>query len=149
MSVALLVVVIVLGILLVNAIVWGVVLTSMSRRRRARLATLEESFAATGTRPLLGPARGNYCGGTGDYPKVANNSLITLTATQLLIDPYFGRSVTIGIPEITGCRISKTWRGRVVAGRDFVVVTTARGEVGLYVPDTAGWQAEIERLAQR
>lgn len=146
MGTAALVALVLLGILLVNGIVWGVILTVMSRRRRARLAELEESFLATGTRPVLGPARGNYCGGTGDYPKVANNSLLVLTAAQLLIRPYFGRAVTIEVPEVTGTRIAKSWRGRVVAGRDFLVVTTGHGEVGLFVPDTTGWQAEIDRL---
>lgn len=145
MSTPLLVVVLVAVVLVVNLVVWGVVLTLIARRRGARTAEIDDELRTSGETAVLGPTRGNYCGGTGDYPKVANNSLLTVTATRLLVHPYFGRSVTIGLAELTDVRTARAWNGRIVGGRTFLVLATARGEVGLLVPDVDAWQAEIDR----
>jgi hypothetical protein len=145
-DVAVFVILLVGGILAINGVIWGIVLTVLSRRRKARMAELQADLAATGDRVVLGPARGNYCGGTGDFPRVANNGLLTLTTADLLIHPYLGRAVTVPVATITGVRVERSWNGRIVAGKQFLVVSTGHGEVGLFVPDTGGWQAAIERL---
>ncbi|GAA3829084.1 hypothetical protein [Nocardioides panacisoli] len=149
MHVVVFVVLLVLGILAINGVVWGIVLTALSRRRRARMAELQADLAATGDRVVLGPDRGNYCGGTGDFPRVANNSLLTLTTADLLIHPYLGRAVTVPVAAITGVRVEKAWNGRVVAGKHFLVVSSDHGEVGLFAPDPDRWRSAIERFAVR
>ena len=149
MGVAGFVVLLVLGILAINGVIWGTVLTVLSQRRKARMAELQASLAASGDRVLLGPARGNYCGGTGDFSRVANNGLLTLTTADLLIHPYLGHTITVPVAAITGVRVERSWNGRIVAGKQFLVVSTGHGEVGLFVPDLEGWKQAIERYIVR
>lgn len=142
MSTAVFVVLLVVGILAVQALVWIPVIVWFRRRSRrvaAELAT--ELQSETVVRP---PEKGTYRGATAPgYPIVKNNGLIALTQRRLVFRTLTGKAIDIPVEAITGVREAAVFNGSVVGGRKHLIVQTAAGEIGFYVSDSAGWTAVL------
>lgn len=136
------VVLLVVGILAVQALVWIPVIVWFRRRSRrvaAELAT--ELQSETVVRP---PEKGTYRGATAPgYPIVKNNGLIALTQRRLVFRTLTGKAIDIPVEAITGVREAAVFNGSVVGGRKHLIVQTAAGEIGFYVSDSAGWTAVL------
>ena len=144
MSTAVFVVLLVLGILAVQVLIWIPIIVWFRRRSRrvaAELAT--ELQSETVVRP---PEKGNYRGSTAPgYPVVKNNGLIALTQRRLVFRTLTGKAIEIPVDAITGVREAAVFKGSVVGGRTHLIVETAAGEIGFYVPDNAGWTAALRQ----
>ncbi|AGB25407.1 hypothetical protein Mycsm_05206 [Mycobacterium sp. JS623] len=136
------VVLLVVGILAVQALIWIPIIVWFRRRSRrvaAELAT--ELQSETVVRP---PEKGNYRGATAPgYPMVKNNGLIALTKRRLVFRTLTGKAIDIPVAAITGVREAAVFNGSVVGGRKHLIVATAAGEIGFYVSDNAGWTAAL------
>jgi hypothetical protein len=142
---AVFVVLLVVGILAVQALIWIPIIVWFRRRSRRVAADLAaELQTETVVRP---PEKGNYRGATAPgYPIVKNNGLIALTQRRLAFRTLTGKAIDIPVDAITGVREAAVFNGSVVGGRKHLIVETAAGEIGFYVPDDAGW---IAALGQR
>ena len=144
MSTAVFVVLLVLGILAVQVLIWIPIIVWFRRRSRrvaAELAT--ELQSETVVRP---PEKGNYRGSTAPgYPVVKNNGLIALTQRRLVFRTLTGKAIDIPVDAITGVREAAVFKGSVVGGRTHLIVETASGEIGFYVSDNAGWTAALRQ----
>jgi hypothetical protein len=142
---AVFVVLLVVGILAVQALIWIPIIVWFRRRSRRVAAELAAELQTEAVvRP---PEKGNYRGATAPgYPIVKNSGLIALTQRRLVFRTLTGKAIDIPVDAITGVRETAVFNGSVVGGRKHLIVQTAAGEIGFYVPDNAGW---IGALGQR
>jgi hypothetical protein len=143
-STAVSVVLLVLGILAVQALIWIPIIVWFRRRSRRVAAELAAELA--GEAVVRAPEKGNYRGATAPgYPVVNNSGLIALTQRRLLFRTLTGKAIDIPVDAITGVREAALFKGSVVGGRTHLIVATAGGEIGFYVPDNAGWTAALRQ----
>ena len=128
----------VLGIGVVNVLVWVPIIMWMRRRSRAAAAELTVAIEAeTVIRP---PESGTYRGATAQgYPTVKNTGVIALSRQRLVFLTLTGKLIEIPLTAITGLRESKAFKGSLVGGRTHLLVGTASGEIGFFASDTAAW----------
>lgn len=123
------------GAVLVALVVFLVWLVRSSRR-------VAEEVRASYPDALLGPERGTYRGGTGSYSRVANSTWLVLTSEELVVRHLIGKGFTVPLASIRKSRVEKSYNGRR-SQWPVLVLTTAKGEVGLSVTDIPRWQAAI------
>ena len=138
------IVVLVIGIALVNVIVWVPILLWLKKKRVAAHAALNVELAASGETIVRGPETGLYRGGTGGYSGVSGNATLLLTDRRLIVVKVTGGRVDVPRDRMTGVRLAKVFRGSLKAGRVHVVVSTSDGaEVGFLVGDPDAWVAAL------
>lgn len=148
MSVALVVIGIVLVVILVQ-LLWIVPVVVHFRGKNARLdQELATSMAAETV--ILPMERGSYRGSTvPDAPKVKNSGRIGLTGRRLVFRTATSKLIEIPVAAITGVRESKAFNGAVHGGTTHMVVSTADGEYGFILSDTARWISGLDGLVRR
>ena len=132
------VVTLIVGIAAVLALVGAVVFLVYRRRYRAAHDRLTvEIEAESVVRPW---EKGVYRGATAPgYPSVRNNGRIALTRRRLVFLTLTGTTITIPLDQITGLGQSKVFKASVAGGWTHLVVHTAGGDVGFFVPDLDAW----------
>ena len=142
MSVVTLVVVLTGAILAVLAVVGVVVFGVYRRRYRAAMEPLAAEIEAES---VLRPwEKGVYRGATAPgYPAVRNNGRIALTRRRLVFVTLTGITITIPLEQITGVGQAKVFKGAVAGGWTHLVVHTATGDIGFFVPDLDAWLAAL------
>jgi hypothetical protein len=142
------VVVLVLGILALQALVWIPIIVWFRRRNRvvaARLAAEIESENVV--RP---PERASYQGATAPgYPSVRNSGRIALTRRRLLFYTLTGKIIEVPLDAISGVRQAKTFNRSARGGYTFLVIQVPAGELGFYVADVAAWIASLTAIVPR
>ena len=142
MSTAVFVVLLVVGILVLQALIWIPIIVWF--RRRSQRVAAELALELEGEQVVRPPEKGNYRGATAPgYPVVKNNGLIALTHRRLVFRTLTGKAIDIPVDAITGVREAAVFKGSVVGGRTHLIVETAAGEIGFYVSDNAGWLAAL------
>jgi hypothetical protein len=141
----LLVLVILLGVVLIQAAVWILLIRSWRKRSNRFLAEFRARAAASGERFIAGPESAVYRGGTGPYSAVKGNGTIILTDRRLVFRKLSGGLVEVPAQMIVGIRQSKTFRGSRVGGATHLVVaTTDSAEVGFFVKDITAWERALD-----
>jgi hypothetical protein len=136
------VVLLVVGILALQVVIWIPVI--MWLRRRGRAVAAELATEIEGETVIRAPENGSYRGATiPGYSVVKNNGLIALTPRRLIFKTLTGKTVEVPVDTMTGVREATVFKGSVVGGRKHLIVQTAAGEIGFYVPDTASWIASL------
>lgn len=144
MDAGILVLFILLGVGLIQAAVWLVLIRSWRKRTNHFFAEFRAQAAASGERVIAGPESAVYRGGTGPYSAVKGNGTILLTDRRLVFRKLSGGLVEVPAPMIAGIRQSKTFRGSRVGGATHLVVTTTdSAEVGFFVKDIALWERAL------
>jgi hypothetical protein len=146
------IVLLVLGILAFQLVMFIVALRWLRRANAQRLGALRSELAATGERALLGPEPGVYRGassGSG-YPRTRGNGVVALTERRLIVRKLVGAPVEVPVAEIAGVRTDKWFQGGWAGGQAHVIVKTRAGaELGLFVQDTDAWARALQGLAGR
>jgi ABC-type sugar transport system permease subunit len=138
MNIAIHVILLVVGIAVVLALVALPIVLIFRGKYRAGAGQLETELAAeTIIRPL---EKGNYRGATAPgFPGVKNSGRIALTRRRVVFLTLTGTTISVPLDTITGLRLAKVFKGSVVGGWTHLVIRTAAGEIGFYVPDTNAW----------
>jgi Protein of unknown function (DUF3592) len=143
-----LVVAIVVGILLVQVLVWIPIIVWFRRRSRVVAGRLVTEIE--GETVIRAPEKGVYRGATAPgYPAVKYSGLIALTRRRVVLRTLTGKAIDVPAEAITGVREAAAFKSSVVAGRKHLIIQTAAGEIGFYVPDNAGWIASISKATPR
>ena len=142
------VVVLVLGIVALQAVIWIPIIIWWRHKSRAAQARLA---AAIESEPLIrAPEKGNYRGATAPgYPVVKNSGVIALTTRRLVFITLTGKSIEIPLAEITGVRESKVFKAAATGGVMHLIVRVPSGEIGFFVPDNAAWINAIMTARQQ
>jgi hypothetical protein len=138
----------VLGILLGNALIQGLVWYFILRWMRGRRTeAIRELAAAIESEAVIRPPEaGRYRGATAPgYPFVKNSGVIALTDKRLVFRTLTRAMIEIPLPAITGVRESKGFNSAMVAGRTHLVVGTHAGEIAFFVADNSAWIAAVNR----
>ena len=145
MTIAVHVILLVVGIAVVLALIALPIVLIYRNKYRAGADQLNaELEAETVIRP---PEKGNYRGATAPgYPGVKNSGRIALTRRRLVFLTLTGTTISVPLDTITGLRLAKVFKGSVVGGWTHLVVRTAAGEIGFYVPDTSAWLQSLGEL---
>jgi hypothetical protein len=138
MNIAIHIVLLVVGIAVVLALIALPFVLIYRNKYRAGARQLDTELAAeTVIRPL---EKGNYRGATAPgFPSVKNSGQIGLTRRRIVFLTLTGTTISVPLDTIIGLRLSKVFKGSVVGGWTHLVVRTAGGEIGFYVPDTNAW----------
>ncbi|WP_179472031.1 hypothetical protein [Mycolicibacterium vinylchloridicum] len=138
MNIAITIILIVVGVAVVLALIALPIVLIYRNKYRAAAEQLDTELAAeTIIRPL---EKGNYRGATAPgFPTVKNSGRIALTRRRVVFVTFTGTTISVPLDTITGLRRSKVFKGSVVGGWTHLVLRTAGGEVGFYVPDTSAW----------
>ena len=141
-------VLLVLGILSLQALVW-IPLILWLRRKSARLLTeLREELAAADERATHGPESVIYRGATDRYPKVKGNGIIALTHRRLIFRPLIGKRLELSLDQLTGVREGKWFLNSYAGGRMHLILRMNDGaEVGFMVKDHPAWMAALRTIA--
>ena len=140
---AVFVVLLVLGILAMQALVWIPLIIWLRRRSRAAQLRLSSEMAAeTVIRP---PENASYEGATApNYPRIKNNGVIALSKRRLVLITLTGKTIEIPVRQITGVHEAKWFNRSVRGGRTHLVVELPSGQVAFYVADNAAWIGAIK-----
>ncbi|SCX29615.1 hypothetical protein [Mycolicibacterium fluoranthenivorans] len=143
MNTAVFVVLLVVGILAVQVLIWIPIIVWMRRRGRAVAARLATELE--GETVLRAPEKGSYRGATAPgYPAVKNTGLIALTRRRLAFRTLTGTAIDVPVESITGVREAAVFKGSVTGGRTHLIIATASGEIGFYVRSgNADWIAAL------
>lgn len=142
------VVVLVLGILGVQVLIWIPIVLWFRRRSRAVAAQLATELESESV--VRAPEKAVYRGATASgYPMVRNNGLIALTGSRLLFRTLTGKAFEIPVASIRGVRLAKVFNRSAVGGREHLVVQTASGQIAFYVSDNPAWVAALTPAAHR
>lgn len=138
MSLAIDVILLVVGIAVVLALIALPFVRVYRVRYRTAARQLDTELAGeTIIRPL---ERGNYRGATAPgFPAVKNSGSIALSRRRVVFLTLTGTTISVPLDTIVGLRLSKVFKGSVAGGRTHLVLRTAAGEIGFFVPDTAVW----------
>jgi len=138
MHIALQIVLLVVGIAVVLGLIAGAIVLFYRGKYRGATQQLDTELAAeTVIRPL---EKGNYRGSTAPgFPSVKNSGRIALTRRRVVFVTLTGTTISVPLDTVIGLRLSKVFKGSVVGGWTHLVLRTAAGEIGFYVPDTTAW----------
>ncbi len=143
MKVVALVLVILLGVVLIQAAIWIPVTRSWRRKRDAWTAGIHAEMLASGEHLVRGPERASYQGGSGAFSNIRGIGDLMLSDDRLLFRKTSGGVVEIDRSTITGTRRATSFNGSRVAGQTVLVVQLAGAEVGFVVTDLDGWAATL------
>jgi hypothetical protein len=137
-SVVWFVVLLVLGILAVNAVAWTVIILWMRRRYRAARDALVTALEPESViRPL---EKGSYQGATAPgYTSVRYSGTIALSRQRLVFLTITGKLIEIPLNAVTGVREALVFKRSAANDRMHLIVGTESGEIGFFVPDNAAW----------
>jgi hypothetical protein len=145
------IVLLVLGILALQVMIWVPLLMVLKRKTQRMLADLQAELAASGEQVRLAPQPSLYRGATAKsgYPFAKGNGVAALTDRRLVIRKLVGAGVEIPTSDIIGVREDK-WFQRAYVGKLHVIVKTkGDAEVGLIVGDHAAWMTALQTLVDR
>lgn len=148
MSVVLRVILIVVGIIGIQAAIWIPIVIWLRRKSaRASAEIASEIAAIQGERLVAGPENGSYRGGSGGHGKVKGNGVIVLTDRRLVFRKLLGATVEIPVHTIAGTKTSKSFLGARTGGSThLIVITTEPAELGFYVKDVDAWQRHLDAI---
>lgn len=147
MSIAVQVVLLVLGIVVVLALVAVPIVLSYRRRYRAAARRAAAEIEAEDVvRPFeKGVYRGTSAPG---YPAVKNNGRIALTRRRLVFVTLTGTVIDVPLADITGLRTAKSFQHSVVGGWTHLVIRTGAGELAFFVKDLATWLRDLTDITR-
>ena len=141
------IVLLVLGILALQFVLWIPALWWVRRASARRLGELQAELAATGEHVLLGPEPAIYRGassGSG-LSRAKGNGVAALTERRLVVRRLVGAPIEVATADISGVRTDKWFQGAWTGGRLHVIVKMRAGaEVGLFVQNTDAWVAALQ-----
>lgn len=130
-----------MGILALQAVIFGAVLYFVRRGIRERVAELRREL---GGDLSLGPETSNVSGSR--FGRVRATCVIALGSKRLICRKLAGEDFDIRLDEIVGTRIEKSFRGRYVWGSRFLVIElTDKNEVGFQLRDPEPWKAALDK----
>ncbi|MFN8053680.1 MAG: hypothetical protein U0Q22_19760 [Acidimicrobiales bacterium] len=140
MKVVVLVLGILLGVALIQALVWIPVVRSWRRTREAWTTEVHTEMLASGEHTVRGPERASYRGGSGSFSNVKGIGVLLLTDRRVLFRKTSGGVVEIERSAIVGTRRATSFNGSRVAGQTVLVVQVAGAEAGFIVTDLDTWE---------
>lgn len=146
MSVAVHVILLVVGIVAVLALVAVPILLAYRRKYRAATQRAFADLQAEGV--LRAVEKGVYRGASAPgFPAVKNNGRIALTRRRVVFVTLTGTTIDIPLAAITGLRAAKVFQGSVAGGSTHLVIRTATGEIAFFVKDLAAWLQDLTTAA--
>lgn len=143
------VVLLVSGILVLEALIW-IPLVVWAKRRCVRLAeSIRESVAVSGERFLIEPEPALFRGSSAHYGAVKGNCVIALTDRNVIFQKLVGGEMTrIPTADIADVTQNKWFLRSYRNGREHLILTLEDGtQVGFMVEDHALWMRMLSGIA--
>jgi hypothetical protein len=138
------IVLLVLGILGAQAILWVLILLLLKRKTESETISMRDRLAGTGEALVRDPESALYRGASSRFSKVKGNGIIALTDRRLIFRKLFGSEIEVARAEIVGLREDK-WFLRAYCGRMHLILQLVDGtEIGFTVRDHAAWRAALQ-----
>jgi hypothetical protein len=142
MSIAVQVVLLVVGIVVVLALIAVPIVLGY---RRKYLAAAQRAAAEIAAESVVrqfekGVYRGTSAPG---YPAVKNNGRIALTRQRVVFVTLTGTTIDIPLASITGLRTAKSFQNSVAGGWTHLVIRTDAGEIAFFVKDLGAWVRDL------
>jgi hypothetical protein len=135
-------VLLVLGILGLQLVVWVPIIIWWKRRTRALKAALPAEALIDGEHLRRGPESANYRGASAGYTRVKGNGVLVLTDRQLHFRKLTGGRIDVPLAEIVGVREARWFQGS--GGQTHLILQLQSGaEVAFIVTDLPGWRAAL------
>lgn len=132
------VVILVLGILAAQGIVWGLIF----RRLRGQSAALKSALELAGENILIGPMVGLYQ--KAGVVSVRTTGAIALTDRRIVFRKPFGGEIDLPLSRIVGISENPWFQGNYRSGRMFLILKLADGtEVAFQVKNHDEWVREL------
>jgi len=131
----------VLGVLLLQVLIWVPVSLWLRARNRRAAAALSAELAATGERVIRGPESGVYRGATDRFGRVKGNGTMVLTDRRVVFQKILGARVEVPFAELAKVREARAFLGSVNSMMVAVLVLRDGNEVGFSFADHASWMA--------
>jgi hypothetical protein len=140
------IVLLVVGILVLQILIWIPVLYFLKRKAERMAAELKRDLETSGDKILRGPEPGLYRGGSGDFSIVKGNGVAVLTERRLIFRKIMGAPIEIPVSDLVGVREDK-WFLRATNGHAHVIVKLKSGaEVGFIFRQHAEWMAVVKAV---
>jgi hypothetical protein len=131
------VVLLVVGIVALNAACWAVIIVWMRKRMTLRRAQLREKL---GPNPVIDAETATYRGATARFGKVKGLGVIGLTERRLVFARAVGQPLEIDRSEIVGVREDKWFLRSYTSGIRHLILQLRDGtEVGFFVRELGRW----------
>jgi len=140
----------VIGILVLEALIWIPLLVWL-RRRSARLAeSIKESIAQSGERSVMEPQSALYRGGTGRFGFVKSNAVIALTDRRIIFQGVLGKMVEIPLADVAEVSENKWFLRSYRSGRMHLILHLRDGSLaGFIVDNHDAWMNALQSFVPR
>jgi len=140
------VVLLVVGILVVQALIWIPIVVALKRKSARLHASLRDELAG-GELATRGPESAVYRGATAGFPMVNGNGVAMLTDRRLIFRKLVGAGLEVPLDRVAGVREDKWFLGSYRSGRMHLILKMRDGnEVGFMFADHPGWMASVREL---
>ena len=140
------VILLVVGILAVQALIWIPIIIALKRKSARLHASLRDELAA-GERAARGPESAVYRGATAGFPMVKGNGVAVLTDRRLIFRKLVGAGLEVPLDRVAGVREDTWFLGGYRNGRMHLILRMQDGnEVGFMFADHPGWMASVRDL---
>ena len=141
------VVLLVVGILALNALVQAAVWVPILRKRKRALLDLGEELSRASEKTVRAPVSTTFVAAAGMVVR-SGMAIAALSEKRLFIQRVFGQRQVFSPGEIARVQVARRFRSRMFGGREFVILTLAGGHDAAFTVargDGAGWQADLEK----
>jgi hypothetical protein len=144
------IVLMVIGILVFNVLIFAVIWIPISRRLKSMPVEMRAALDATGEKIERGPERTTYRGASADYTKVKGLGVVALTARNLVYRPILGKQIAIPLDQLVSLRQDKWFLRSYTGGRLHTILKLRSGtEVGFFFTDSSAWLAALQAVITR
>jgi hypothetical protein len=131
------------GILLIQAIVWIGVSRWVRRKTTALMAKMCNQCTGAGNRTVFAPTSALYRGADARFGNVKGNGVICLTENALWFEKLTGQCIVIDREEIVQATVESTFKGKVsfgTGGKHLVIRTRDGNRVGFLIKGAEAWR---------
>lgn len=145
------VVLLVLGILAVQVLIWVPLIRVLRRRALAKHEEIRADIERNGEKLAFGPQAGLYRGSDAPpLPRAKGNAVIALTDQRLIVHRLVGEPIEVPRERIIGAREDVWFLGSMTSMQKHLILKLeGGGELGLILEDHGTWLAHLTKTSSR
>lgn len=146
------IILLVVGIFVVQALVWFLMSRWLLKKTEALKNKLIEQYRKANIPFIIEPQSALYRGADARFGNVKGNGVICLTEKALLFEKITGQRIEIDRAEITEAQVEKSFKGKTslaTGGRHLVIKTKDGNRVGFLLKDAEEWAQKINARREK
>lgn len=143
------IILLIVGILVINALIWFAIIYWMKRRIEAIKSRMREEYSSENGKLIIEPKSAIYRGAEMWFGNIKGNGVVCLTEKGLIFNKITGQKIEIKRAEIKEAIVEESFKGKpsfATGGKHLIIKTTDGNRVGFLLQDAEAWSEKIRAL---